>query len=92
MIPCVDHPLKALGAAQVREYVGQLEVHLAEAHKQAARLIRRQDALSGALADFGTSMVRASHSPPRGIAFPLPPPHPPQAGAPSPRSQLVVSA
>jgi sorting nexin-1/2 len=42
---------------KVREYVGQLETHLAEAHKQAARLIRRQDALSGALADFGASMV-----------------------------------
>lgn len=32
----------------VREYVGQLKTHLVEAHKHAARLIRRQDVLSGA--------------------------------------------
>lgn len=44
---------------QVREYVGQLEVHLAEAHKQAARLVKRQDSLASALASFGASM--ASH-------------------------------
>lgn len=44
--------------SQVREYIGQLEVHLAEAHKQAARLVKRQDSLSAALANFGFSMVR----------------------------------
>jgi hypothetical protein len=47
----------ACSRAQVREYIGQLEVHLAEAHKQAARLVKRQDSLSSALANFGNSMV-----------------------------------
>ena len=47
---------------QVREYVGQLEVHLSEAHKQASRLIRRQTALAAALADFGNSMVRSRYT------------------------------
>lgn len=42
---------------KVREYMGKLETHLAEAHRQAMRLIKRQDALASALADFGTSMM-----------------------------------
>lgn len=50
-------PIGVRSCAQVREYIGQLETHLAEAHKQAARLVKRQDSLSSALANFGNSMV-----------------------------------
>ena len=35
----------------------QLEGHLAEAHKQAQRLIRQQGSLGSSLSDFGLSMV-----------------------------------
>ncbi|KAK9806881.1 hypothetical protein WJX72_006093 [[Myrmecia] bisecta] len=42
---------------QVREYVFQLETQLAEAQRQAARLIKRQAELGLAMAEFGTSMV-----------------------------------
>lgn len=45
------------GALQVREYMFQLEAHLAEAHRQAQRLIKQQGSLSSSLAEFGTSMV-----------------------------------
>ena len=42
---------------QVREYMFQLEGHLAEAHRQAQRLIRQQGSLGASLAEFGASMV-----------------------------------
>ncbi len=42
---------------QVREYIYQLEAHLADVQKQAARLIRKQDALAATLNDFGASMI-----------------------------------
>lgn len=42
---------------QVREYMYQLEDHLAEAHRQAQRLIKQQCSLGGSLAEFGVSMV-----------------------------------
>ena len=35
----------------------QLEGHLAEAHRQAQRLIRQQGSLGASLAEFGASMV-----------------------------------
>jgi hypothetical protein len=43
--------------AQVREYISQLETHLAEALRQATRLIRRQTELGSSMSEFGTSMV-----------------------------------
>ncbi len=42
---------------QVREYMFQLEAHLAEAHRQAQRLIKQQGLLGASLSEFGTSMV-----------------------------------
>lgn len=47
----------ALRSAQVRDYMYQLEAHLAEVHRQAQRLIRQQASLGGALAEFGESML-----------------------------------
>lgn len=42
---------------QVREYVVQLETHLAEVHRQAQRLIERQGKLGSSMSEFGASMV-----------------------------------
>lgn len=42
---------------KVREYVTQLETHLAEVHRQSQRLIERQSKLGGSMSDFGASMV-----------------------------------
>ena len=42
---------------QVREYMFQLEAHLAEAHRQAQRLIKQQGLLGASLSEFGTSMI-----------------------------------
>ncbi|BDA48046.1 Sorting nexin-2 [Coccomyxa sp. Obi] len=42
---------------KVREYMFQLEAHLAEAHRQAQRLIKQQGMLGASLSEFGTSMV-----------------------------------
>ena len=42
---------------QVREYVIQLEVKLAEVHRQSQRLIERQSKLGNSMSDFGASMV-----------------------------------
>ncbi|KAK9843542.1 hypothetical protein WJX81_008116 [Elliptochloris bilobata] len=42
---------------KVRDYMYQLEAHLAEVHRQAQRLIRQQAGLGGALAEFGESML-----------------------------------
>lgn len=41
---------------KVRDYIFQLEGHLAEAHRQAARLIKRQLELGQATQEFGKSM------------------------------------
>ena len=41
----------------MREYIYQLEAHLADVQKQAARLIRKQDALATTVNDFGASMI-----------------------------------
>ncbi len=41
----------------MREYIFQLEAHLSEVHKQAARLIKRQGELGASLSEFGVSMV-----------------------------------
>ena len=49
-------PNRAL-CLQVRDYMYQLEAHLAEVHRQAQRLIRQQASLGGALAEFGESML-----------------------------------
>lgn len=52
--------LQRLGAdvyIQVREYVIQLEVKLAEVHRQSQRLIERQSKLGASMSDFGASMV-----------------------------------
>ena len=43
--------------AQVRDYVVQLEAHLAEVHRQSQRLIERQSKLGSSMSDFGASMV-----------------------------------
>ena len=43
--------------AQVRDYMHALEGHLAEVHKQAQRLLKRQAELGLALQDFGASMA-----------------------------------
>ena len=40
----------------MRDYVFQLEVHLAEAQRQAARLLKQQRHLGHSLSEFGTSM------------------------------------
>lgn len=40
----------------MREYVFLLEDHLADVHRQAGRLVSRQDAVAVALSDFGSSM------------------------------------
>lgn len=42
---------------KVREYVCQLEDHLSDVHKQAGRLVRREDTLAAALSDFGSSIA-----------------------------------
>ena len=42
---------------QVREYVVQLENHLAEVHRQSQRLIERQSKLGSSMSEFGASMV-----------------------------------
>ena len=42
---------------QVRDYVVQLEAHLAEVHRQAQRLIERQSKMGSSMSDFGASMV-----------------------------------
>ena len=51
--------------------MGQLEGHLAEAHKQTQRLLKRQAELGGAMAEFGASMavVAAFDSAPLDQAF-----------------------
>lgn len=41
---------------KVRDYVFQLEGHLSEAHRQAARLIKRQTELGQAVQEFGKAM------------------------------------
>ena len=41
----------------MREYFAALETHLAEAHRQAVRLVRRQATLGSSLAEFGTAMI-----------------------------------
>ena len=41
----------------MREYVGQLEGHLGEVHRHAARLIKRQAELGASLSEFGAAMV-----------------------------------
>jgi len=42
---------------QVKEYILQLEAHLAETHRQAQRLIRKQTELGASLGDFGSSLL-----------------------------------
>lgn len=42
---------------QVRDYVVQLEAHLAEVHRQSQRLIERQSKMASSMSDFGASMV-----------------------------------
>ena len=42
---------------QVREYMTALEAHLAEAHRQAQRLLKRQADLGTAMAEFGAAMA-----------------------------------
>ena len=42
---------------QVRDYMNALEGHLAEVHKQAQRLLKRQAELGLALQDFGASLA-----------------------------------
>lgn len=42
---------------QVRDYITQLEAHLAEVHRQSQRLIERQGKLGSSMSDFGASMV-----------------------------------
>ena len=44
-------------ALQVREYMEALEGHLAEAHRQAQRLLKRQTDLGAAMAEFGAAMA-----------------------------------
>lgn len=46
---------------KVREYVFQLEEHLADVHRKAGRLVGRQDAVATALSDFGSSMGALGH-------------------------------
>ena len=46
-----------LHVLQVRDYVVQLEAHLAEVHRQAQRLIERQSKMGSSMSDFGASMV-----------------------------------
>lgn len=41
----------------MREYIAALETHLAEAHRQAVRLVKRQATLGSSLAEFGTAMI-----------------------------------
>ena len=42
---------------QVKEYILQLEAHLAETHRQATRLIKRQSELGASLGEFGSSLM-----------------------------------
>lgn len=42
---------------QVRDYIVQLEAHLAEVHRQSQRLIERQSKMGSSMSDFGASMV-----------------------------------
>jgi sorting nexin-1/2 len=42
---------------KVKEYILQLEAHLAETHRQAQRLIRKQTELGASLGDFGSSLL-----------------------------------
>jgi hypothetical protein len=41
----------------VKAYILQLEAHLAETHRQAQRLIRKQTELGASLGDFGSSLL-----------------------------------
>lgn len=40
---------------KVRDYINALEAHLAEAHRQASRLVRKESELGKALADFSSA-------------------------------------
>ena len=51
------HAILTVVMWQVREYMFQLEAHLAEAHRQAQRLIKQQGLLGHSLAEFGTSII-----------------------------------
>ena len=42
---------------QVKEYILQLEAHLAETHRQAQRLIKKQSELGSSLGEFGSSLL-----------------------------------
>jgi hypothetical protein len=44
--------------ARVREYLAHLEAHLSEAHKHAARLVRKEQEVGEAVAAFGASVER----------------------------------
>ena len=44
-------------ALQVRDYIVQLEAHLAEVHRQSQRMIERQSKLGLSMSEFGASMV-----------------------------------
>ena len=44
-------------ALQVRDYIMQLEAHLAEVHRQSQRMIERQSKLGLSMSEFGASMV-----------------------------------
>lgn len=44
-------------AAQVKDYVLQLEALMAEVHRQAQRLIKRQSELGSSLGDLGGSLL-----------------------------------
>ena len=41
----------------MRAYIGDLETHLTEAHRQATRLVKRQATLGTSLYEFGKAMV-----------------------------------
>ncbi len=51
----VNPPAKPLVPVQIRDYVNSLEAHLAEAHRQAGRLLRKEADLGAALAEFGAA-------------------------------------
>mmetsp|Transcript_21494 Transcript_21494/g.59509 ORF Transcript_21494/g.59509 Transcript_21494/m.59509 type:complete len:451 (+) Transcript_21494:211-1563(+) len=48
-----DDNLEDADYIKVRDYINNLEAHLVEAHRQAARLIKKETELNGALEEFG---------------------------------------
>jgi sorting nexin-1/2 len=52
---------------KVRDYINSLEANLVEAHRQAARLIKKETELNGALEEFGHAAEQLVRGKGRGV-------------------------